>query len=152
MSKSYENYKDQNDVWLFINEMSDDEPIQLKKPISNIKINVNQPETLDSIITRALNRIDPQIKYIIKNKIKWPKKLDPKTNRNLTFERDIIFAGSTRELSNKELNEFYKRVWPVWITKSANIEEQQRPPSQFVKQEEVTLETKIYSKSLERMN
>ena len=25
VSKSYENYKDQNDVWLFINEKSDDE-------------------------------------------------------------------------------------------------------------------------------
>ena len=134
--KSYENYKDQNDVWLFINEKSDDEPIELSKPIRNIKIAVNQPEPLDSIITRALNRIDPYIEYFIRERIKlYPKTLNKKTNRNSKLESEIIM--SPRTLTNEEFNKVYERVWPVCISKSAKIDEKRPEPSPFLVQKEV---------------
>ena len=132
VTKSYENYKDQNDAWLFVNEKSDDE---LSVPISNIKIMPPQQEPLDSIIIRALNRIDPYIEYFIRENLKtYPKTLNKKTNRNSKFESEII--QSPRTLTNEELNKVYERVSPVWVSKSAKIDERRPEPSPFLKQKE----------------
>ena len=111
------------------------EPVELSVPISNLKIVPPQQETLDSIITRALNRIDPYIEYIIREKIKlYPKTLNKKTNGNLTFESEIIQLP--RNLTNEELNEVYEAVCPVWVSKSVKIDERRPEYSQFLIQDQ----------------
>ena len=72
--EDYEEYLTQNEVYKFIKE-----PAELSVPIINIKITPPQQEPLDSIIKRALNRIDPYIEYIIRERIKlYPKALNKK--------------------------------------------------------------------------